>query len=53
MQYQILTTGRRLWARDARAALYESFILGKKTSLDSARAGLLADVLREGSVYGR
>jgi predicted nucleotidyltransferase len=53
MQYQIVTTGRLLWARDAQAALYESFILSEKTALDSARAGLLADIAREGTVYGR
>jgi predicted nucleotidyltransferase len=53
MQYQIITTGRLLWARDAEAALYESFILSEKTALDSARAGLMADIAREGTVYGR
>jgi predicted nucleotidyltransferase len=53
MQYQIITTGRLLWARDVQAALYESFILSEKTALDSARAGLLADIAREGTVYGR
>lgn len=53
MQYQIITTGRRLWAADAQADLFESFILSEKTALDSARAGLLADIQREGRVYGR
>ena len=52
MQYQIITTGQRWWAKDARAALYEAAILSEKTALDSARAGLLADIGREGSVYG-
>ena len=53
MQYQIITSGRRLWAADAQAALFESFILSEKTALDSARAGLLADIQKEGRVYGR
>ena len=53
MQYQIITSGQRLWAADAQAALFESFILSEKTALDSARAGLLADIQKEGRVYGR
>lgn len=53
MQYQIITTGRLLWAGSSQAALYESFILSEKTALDSARAGLMADIAREGTVYGR
>lgn len=52
MQYQIITTGQRLWARDAQAALYESFILSEKTALDTARAGLLQDIEQRGRVYG-
>lgn len=52
MQYQIITTGRLLWVRDVQAALYESFILSEKTALDSARAGLLGDIARKGTVYG-
>ncbi|MCQ8105447.1 nucleotidyltransferase domain-containing protein [Methylomonas sp. SURF-2] len=53
MQYQILTQGQRWWTRDAQAALYEAAILSEKTELDSARAGLLADISQGGSVYGR
>jgi predicted nucleotidyltransferase len=53
LQYQVITTGRRLWAADARAAIYESFILSEKTALDEARAGLLADIAAEGTVYAR
>lgn len=44
MQHQILTTGQRWWARDARAGLYECAVLSQKTALDEARAGLLADI---------
>jgi predicted nucleotidyltransferase len=53
MQYQIITTGRRLWHKDAQAALYECFILREKMDLDIARAGLIEDIEREGRVYGR
>ena len=53
MQYRIVTTGQRLWARDGQAALYESFILSQKTELDEARAGVLEDIGRTGTVYGR
>ena len=53
MQHQIITSGRRLWEKDSRAALYESFILSDKTALDEARAGVLLDIQREGQVYGR
>lgn len=53
MQYQIITTGVRWWALDAQAALFESAILSQKTDLDTARAGLLSDVQKRGSVYGR
>lgn len=52
MQYQIITTGERLWTRDAQALQYESFILSAKTALDEARAGLLADITSTGRVYG-
>lgn len=53
MQYQVITTGQRLWARDAQAALYESFILSEKTALDAARTELLQDIEQSGRVYGR
>ncbi|RXZ42208.1 type VII toxin-antitoxin system MntA family adenylyltransferase antitoxin [Crenobacter cavernae] len=53
MQYQIITTGQRLWAADSQAALYESFILSEKTELDSARAQLLEQIQREGKIHGR
>ncbi|MCQ4345932.1 nucleotidyltransferase domain-containing protein [Pseudomonas stutzeri] len=53
MQYQIVTTGQRWWAKDAQAAIYEAAVLSEKTALDSARSGLLADIGKEGTVYGR
>lgn len=52
MQYQIITTGERWWAKDSQAALYECAILSEKTELDSARAGLLMDISKRGKVYG-
>ncbi len=53
LQYQVITTGKLIWARDERAALYESFILSEKTALDTARAGLLEDIRKAGSIHGR
>lgn len=53
MQHQILTTGQRWWAKDLQAALFEAMVLSEKTALDTARAGLLADIAQRGTVYGR
>ena len=53
MQYQILQTGRRLWGSEPEAGLFECFVLSEKTALDTARAGLLADIQTRGRVYGR
>jgi uncharacterized protein len=53
MQYQIITTGQRWWAKDVKAALFEAAVLSEKTALDTARAGLLADIQQRGTVYGR
>ena len=53
MQYCVITTGERWWVADVRAAPYEAAILSEKTELDSARAGLLADLRQRGSVQGR
>lgn len=53
MQYQIMTTGERWWARDAQAALFEAAVLSEKTALDTARAALLRDIQNRGAVYGR
>ena len=53
MQYQILTTGQRWWQRDTQAALFEAAMLSEKTALDTARAGLLGDIQKRGTVYGR
>jgi len=53
MQYQLITTGRRLWNKDSQAGIFESYILSEKTALDTARAALLADIQKEGKVHGR
>lgn len=53
MQYRILTTGERWWARDTAVDAYEAGILSDKTELDTARAPLLADIQREGRIHGR
>ena len=53
MQSQIVGTGRRLWARDFNAGVYEAFIFNEKLELDAARAPLIADIEREGRVHGR
>jgi hypothetical protein len=52
MQYQILQKGRRLWGSEPEAGLFEAFVLSEKTALDTARAGLLADIQRTGHIYG-
>lgn len=51
MQYQVLTTGRCLWAQQPAAALFECFVLNEKLNLDAARAGLLADIAQRGTIY--
>ena len=51
MQYQVVTTGQRLWAAGVQAGLFECFILSEKTALDTARAPLLADIQSTGKIY--
>lgn len=53
MQYQVLTQGRRLWASEPAAGLFECFVLSEKIRLDAGRAGVLADIAQDGRVYGR
>lgn len=53
MQHQVLTQGRRLWAIEPQAGLFECFALNEMTALNAARAGLLADIATTGRVYGR
>ena len=53
MQHQVLTQGRRLWAIEPQAGLFECFALNEMTALNAARAGLLADIAATGRIYGR
>ncbi|MBQ1784139.1 MAG: nucleotidyltransferase domain-containing protein [Gammaproteobacteria bacterium] len=53
MQYQIITRGERWWAKDSQAALFEAAMLSEKTALETARAGLMADIQQRGRIYGR
>jgi predicted nucleotidyltransferase len=53
LQYQVITKGLPVWALNAQAGIYEAFILSEKTALDNRRAGLLADIVKDGHVYGR
>lgn len=52
MQHQVLTQGRRLWAVEPQAGLFECFALSEMTALDAARAGLLADIATTGRIHG-
>jgi len=51
MQYQVITTGQRLWASGVEAGLFECFVLSEKTNLDAARAPLLRDIAATGKIY--
>ena len=53
MQYQVITTGTRLWSVGLQASLFETFVLSEKTALDEARAPLMADIQRTGKIHGR
>jgi len=53
MQYQIITTGKCLWFCGVDAGLFESYVLSEMTALNTARAGLLDDIRREGRIHAR
>ena len=53
MQYQVITTGRRLWSAGLQTDLFECFVLSEKTALDEARAPFLADIAATGRIYAR
>lgn len=57
MQYQILTTGKRLFAVDSTYGFsvggYEATLLSAMTALNEARTGILADIQKDGTVYHR
>jgi predicted nucleotidyltransferase len=53
MQYQVITTGQRLWSSGLKAGLFECYVLSEKTDLDAARAPLMADIHASGRIYAR
>ena len=53
MQYQIITTGQRLWAADVQAGLFECYVLSEKTALDTARGPLMRDIAKTGKIYAQ
>jgi uncharacterized protein len=57
MQYQILSTGIRVWQSEVTSValdvgLYECAMLSEMTTLNEARAGLIADIQKSGTIYG-
>ena len=56
MQHQVLTLGERWWTRADSAmqvGVWEAAMLSEMTELNSARAGLMADIAASGVIYGR
>jgi uncharacterized protein len=51
MQYQVITTGRRLWGNALAAGLFECFVMSEKMTLNAMRAPLLEDIHRTGTIY--
>lgn len=51
MQYQVITTGQRLWDTGVQAGLFECYVLSEKTALDAARAPLMADIQSTGKIH--
>lgn len=53
MQYQVITTGRRLWAKDIQADLFDVFVLNEKLDFDELRAEQLNEIRETGRIYGK
>ena len=53
MQYQVITTGRRLWAKDLQADLFDVFVLNEKLDFDELRAEQLNEIRETGIIYGK
>lgn len=53
MQFEVLRHAQRLWAMDLEADLFECYVMSEKLQLDASRAGVLADIRREGRVHAR
>lgn len=53
MQYQVLTTGQRLWSCGMASDEFELFVLSDKFDLDIRRQPLLDQIKEDGRIYGR
>ncbi|OPX56416.1 Nucleotidyltransferase domain-containing protein [Oceanospirillum multiglobuliferum] len=53
LQHQILSRGRRLWAKDHQADIYEIAVLKMKRELDARRAPVLERIVKTGRVYAK
>lgn len=53
MQYQVITTGRRLWAKDVQADLFDVFVLNEKLDFDELRAEQLNEIRETGRIYDK
>lgn len=53
MQYQVLTTGQRLWSCGMASDEFELFVLSDKFDLDILRQPLLDQIKEDGRIYGR
>lgn len=53
MQYQVITTGRRLWAKDNQADLFDIRVTKEKWDLDELRAKQIEEIHATGTVYGK
>ena len=53
MQYQVITTGLRLYGENIDADLFELFIHKEKRYLDRLRADQLKQIAQEGRVYAK
>ena len=51
MQYQVITTGQRLWDAGVQTGLFECYVLSEKTALDTARSPLMASIKATGSIH--
>lgn len=54
MQYQVITTGRRLWAKDDKYAdWFDILVTKEKWDLDELRAEQIKEIHTAGTVYGK
>lgn len=53
MQFQILTTGKRLWRCGPETDHFELFVLSEKFDMDIWRKPLIDQIQRQGHIHGR